>query len=1002
MFKKQFLVAITIVTCMQMYAQKSTIYTNDFAEFQNALELYNNKQYLAAQSLFESVAKTTKLDKVKADCDYYIAHSAIRLSQINAGELVEEFVKNHPTSTKRNSAYIDVADYYFNKRKYSRAIKWYKKVDENAMSIAEKEKYNFNYGYAAFSTKKKKEAKKYLSRVETSSKYGSQAKYYIGYLAYQGDDYNRANVYFDQVKEDDEYKEKLTYYQADLNFKSGKFEEAIQLAKAQLDKSNRKELSELNKIIGESYFNLKKYKEAIPYLSKYKGRRGKWSNTDYYQLGYAYYKQNDYEKAISEFNKIIGGKNSVAQNAYYHLGESYIKLNKKQEALNAFKNASEMEYDENIQADAFLNYAKISYDIGNPYQSVPEVLTNYVKKYPDSEHKEAIELLVIDSYITSKNYAEAMELLRGKNSPEGKLAYQKVGFYRGLELLTDAKYKQAKKLFELSLKERQDSKITALTLFWKAETDYNLGDYNEALLGFKAFKQQKIASKLSVYKTLNYNLAYTYFKQKNYVKAIEYFKKYVTHKGDKIRLNDAYLRLADAYFVKSKYNEAISAYNKAISIGDLEKDYAYFQRAMCYGYVGKVSKKNSNLENFLQEYSKSKLRDDALYALGNSYVTSNKVSKAMAKYDELVGLSWSPFVPKTLLRQGLVYYNKGDNTNALTKFKHLAAKYPGTPEAKQAVGTIRLIHVDKGTVDEYANWVKDLDYVEVTDADLDNATYEAAEKQFLANKTDVAIKQFNKYIAQFPRGLHATQAHFYLAQCYFKTDLKNNAVTHYKYVVDKPQNEFSEEALLRYSQITLENKKWEAALPALKRLEAEANFSQNAIFAQSNLMQAYYQLKNYAKAVSYAESVLAQPNVDNKVKSDAQIIIARSALKNNNEAVARQAYKKLLKTAKGEVAAEALYYNALYAYKDKKYESSNTMVQRLVKEYSSYKYYGAKGLIVMAKNFYALKDAYQATYILESVISNFTQFNTVVTEAKAQLKLIKAKESKTNSSVKTD
>jgi hypothetical protein len=62
-------------------------------------------------------------------------------------------------------------------------------------------------------------------------------------------------------------------------------------------KSNEK--SELNKIIGESYFNLKKIRQSSSYLSEYKGRKGKWNNTDFYQLGYAYYKQNDFEKCFS-------------------------------------------------------------------------------------------------------------------------------------------------------------------------------------------------------------------------------------------------------------------------------------------------------------------------------------------------------------------------------------------------------------------------------------------------------------------------------------------------------------------------------------------------------------------------------------------------------------------------------------------------------------------------------------------------------------------------------
>jgi hypothetical protein len=46
--------------------------------------------------------------------------------------------------------------------------------------------------------------------------------------------------------------------------------------------------------------------------------------------------------------------------------------------------------------------------------------------------------------------------------------------------------------------------------------------------------------------------------------------------------------------------------------------------------------------------------------------------------------------------------------------------------------------------------------------------------------------------------------------------------------------------------------------------------------------------------VVYAEKVLANPKMDDKVKSDAQIIIARSAIQTNDEPKARIAYAKLL------------------------------------------------------------------------------------------------------------
>ncbi|MBU3821176.1 tetratricopeptide repeat protein [Flavobacteriaceae bacterium XHP0103] len=985
-------------------AQQSAAYTSDLVDFQKALTLYNNQQYQASQTLFKTVRKQAENDVLKSDCAYYIANCAVRLNQQNADRLVEDFVAEYPTSTKRNTAFVDVADYYFVNGKFPYALKWYNKVDETSLSGKEKEKFYFNYGYSAFSANDKKNAKKYLTRVENSKEFGSQAKYYIGYMAYEGDDYEQANQYFEQVGDQERYKEKLSYYQADLNFKLGKFEEAIKLAKEQLAKGDASEVSELSKIIGESYFNLKEYEAAIPFLKAYKGKNGKWNNVDFYQLGYAYYKQGDYESAISEFNKIIGGRDATAQNAYYHLGESYIKLGKKQEALNAFRNASQMAYDLKIQEDAWLNYAKLSYEIGNPYQPTPQVLADYLDKYPKTGYREEIETLLIDSYITSKNYREALDLLEGKKSFENKVAYQKVAFYRGLEVYNEGNYLEAESLFNKSLSEPRDNKYTARATFWKAETDYNLTNYDDALVGFRQFMQQALSASTPENKNIDYNLAYAYFKLKNYPQAAQYFNQFINkNKEDKVRLNDAYLRLGDSYFVSSDYSSAIGAYDNAISVNEMDSDYPFFQKALSAGYAGQSSKKISELEQFISKYTNSKLRDDAMYELGNSYVKANQNDKAMTVYDRLASeYRMSSFVPKGLLRQGLVYYNGNNNEQALTKFKKVATDYAGTPEAIQAVSTAKLIYIDMGRVDEYASWVRTLDFVEVTDSDLDNATYQAAEKQYLDNNTDKAIKQFNGYLNQFPNGLHVLQSHFYVAQLYYKQGLVENAAPHYKYIVETSQNEFTEEALSKLSQYHLEAKNWNAAIPLLKRLEVEAGLPQNVVFAQSNLMKAQYQLENYNDAVAYAEKVLASSKIDNKIKSDAHVIIARSAIKLGDEAKAKTAYAKVETIATGETAAEALYYNAYFKNKEGEFEASNTSVQKLAKDYSGYKYYSAKGLVLMAKNFYALNDAFQATYILESVIQNFPEFDDVVAEAKTELAKIKAEEAKTNASIQTE
>jgi TolA-binding protein len=95
----------------------------------------------------------------------------------------------------------------------------------------------------------------------------------------------------------------------------------------------------------------------------------------------------------------------------------------------------------------------------------------------------------------------------------------------------------------------------------------------------------------------------------------------------------------------------------------------------------------------------------------------------------------------------------------------VAADFPRT-QALEAVATARLIYVN-GRVDEYATWVRTLDFVAVTDAELDNDTYQGAENNFNKTTPSKAIAGFNGYINQFPRGIHALQANYYLAQLHY-------------------------------------------------------------------------------------------------------------------------------------------------------------------------------------------------------------------------------------------
>lgn len=982
-------------------AQQSKIFTDDLRTYHQAIDLYQEQQYTAAQRLFEKVKKQVKDDAIQGNAAYYIANCAVRLNQSNADALMEKFVEEYPTSTKRNSAFIDVADYYFDNGKYNQAAKWYERVDVNTLSRKQKNKYYFNTGYTLVQSKKYEEAKPFLNRVSDDLEYGSQAKYYLGFIAYEGDDYQEASDLFDQAGTSPEADEKLSYYQADLNYKLGNFDKAISLATAQLSKSSAQEQSELNRIIGQSLFNQEKYNEALPYLQEYKGVRGKWNNNDYYQLGYTYYKQGDYHKAVETFNKIVDGQNKTAQNAYYHLAQSYIKLGKSDDALNAFKKASEMDFDAQIQEDASYNYAKISYENGSPFDSVPAIILAHLEKYPQTDKAAQLNEYLIDSYFSSKNYTEALRLMEDGRIAGNEDIYAKVALYEGLNQYKSSDYKTAIKNLDKSIAFAQSADLKKRAIFWKAQSQYELNDFPAALNGFTA--AQKMNVPIEEDELLNYDLAYTQFKLKDYDSAIVNFTAFTKQPkatSEPARLNDAFLRIGDANFVSKQYWPAMEAYNTAISMNGFNGDYAAFQKAISYGFVGKNDRKIEDLNGFLKSFKKSNYRDDVLFELANTYINTGNVDKGIQTYDRLINeFPQSSYTSQAMMRKGLQLYNGSQLDAALVVFKDVVKTYPGTPQANEAVSSARLIYVDQNRTNDYAAWVRTLDFVDITDSELDDTAYESAEQPYLLNDMAGTVRSMKKYLKEYPNGKHALQAHFYLAQALFSQDKKQESIPSYEFVTSKQRSEFTEQALARLSQIYLTDAAYAKAIPVLTQLEQLADFPQNVIYAQSNLMKAFYEQEDYNKAVSYANKVLADATISDNIRSDANIIIARSNWKKGDEAAAKTAYETVRSTASGTLAAEATYYKAYFEHKAANYDAAIATVQGLTKNYAGFKLWTSKGLVIMGKCYNAQKQTLNATTILEYVIGNFAAYPEVVASAQLELDLIKNNAAKTNSSV---
>ena len=978
------------------FAQKTEKFTHSNTEFDRGIELYNTSNYQAAYDSFEkSLQNLNTGSNIKEDCEYYLAITSVKLEKQDAENQLLNFTKKYPTSIYKNKGFIEAGDYYYNNGKPATSLKWYQKASPKYLTKAEEEAYNFKVAYALFSNKKYTESKQYFLPLTHSTNYLDEANYYYGYISYLQKDFETAEQYFKKLDGNSRYNKEILYYTMNIEFQRKNFEEVIVLGNQLLKIVSKKEVSEISKIIGESYFYLENYNDAITYLKKYKGRKNRLSIEDHYFLGYSYYQTKDYENAIVSFNRITKANNAVAQNAHYHLADCYLQLDKKSEALNAFKNSSELNFNEEIKEDAAYNYAKLSYEIGNPYKSSADVLQEYVTNYTTSLNAKEINTLIIETYEASRDFDGALNYYVKRDLPKDDVYYNNT-LNRGIQLFQYAKFQEALIYFKTASNQILAKETQAKAMYWRAETSYRLNNFKDALSNLKRFQKLNSAKKINEYKNLHYSLGYTYFKLKDYSNSKKHFTEYLKRKdNDPIKRNDSYIRLGDCNFISKSYWAAMESYNKVIDNKGIDDDYAQYQKSISYGFVRRNDRKIETLIPFEKQHPKSSYKDDALFELGNAYLSAKKNEKAINSYERLINTyPKSVYIPKALLKQGLIYFNNNNSDASINKYKVVVSKYPNSKEAQQAVKNARQVYIDIDKVDAYAEWIRSINYTKFTDADLDNAMFEAAEIKYLDNNLSQAALSLKKYLINFPEGLHSLNANFYRAQANYSLGNKEKAIPNYKYVIAQNSNEYTEQSLARLSQIYLENNNWKDAIPVLKRLENEANFPQNILFAQSNLMKVMYEQEKYKETIIYAEKVLENKKADVQITSDASIFIARSSIKTNDYNKAEKAYADVSKKATGALKAEALYYEAYFQNASKEYEASNKTIQTLASKYANHKYWGVKGLLIMAKNNDGLNDAFQATYILENVMKNYAQFDDLIAEAQTILKEIQEKENK--------
>ena len=976
--------------------------------FKTGLELLDRKDYGAARSAFENFLVSGPQDAMRIDAEYYRAFCAINLFNEDGEGLMENFIHSHPGHPKAVNAYMEMGNFYYRNKDYTKAAAYLNKVDSSTLSDEQLFEVRFKLGYSQFSLKDTAGALLNFNFVSQSDNaYRSPAAYYAGYLELRKGNYKKSLQYLETAGKDEAYKDFIPALVVQDYHDAGDFDKVIQTAPAYAESiKNIKEKPAILLMLADSYYAKKDYAGANRYFNDYLSSQpgAALSPEAMLKAGISAYHSGYFIDAAGFLKDVALNKGINGQLASYYLGHSYIQLGNKPYALSAFDAARNATDDKAIQAEATFYFGKLSFDLGN-YSDAVGAFTGYKAGYPAGPHQSETNDLLSEAYLRSENYDQAIayiESLQGW-SDQIKEVYQKVTYRKGTQLFNAGNYPDAVSMFLESVKNPVDLETTLWTYYWMGES-YSIGrKYNEAIKAYSEVFRNDPRGTSEAFLKSRYGIGYAYFNTKAYDLALGHFKAYtdvLRREEKKYFYNDAVLRLADCYYATKDYPHALDFYNEALQEGNPETDYCYFQLGLVYGIQGDLASSFRNLDLVINSYTNSVYYDDALYQKAQFTFEHGDYEPAIQRFTRLISLQpQSPYIPYALVNRAVAENNLKRYDSTITDYERVIREFPRQPVANGALLGLREALAAANRSPEFSDYLERYKEANPESNNLEGVEFESAKSMYFNEKYGTAIDLFVKFLNQYPVSPFADEAWYYLGDSYFKTSKFQEAGNAFTRVIAVTGSKWLNRAVQRLAELNYRTLAFKQAIKYYRQLLTLAVSRKEEYIARAGLMQSYYSAGQYDSTLYFAKMILDQGPLMVGALGLAQLYTGKAFLTQGNTDEAMDHFLNALNASKDVNGAEAQYLMATVQRNKGNFRQSNETLYNLNENFPEYDTWIGKSFLLIAQNFISMGELFQARATLNSVVEKSPD-SAVVQEAKIKLDSISVKIKAVNDTIK--
>ena len=899
---------------------------------------------------------------------------ALALRSDSAAQMADVYLEAWPESALVPQIRYQLALDLFDQDRFEDALAQFDRLSQSEVYPSQVPEFTYKYGYSAYRVGEWERAKSILTRLNALpySDFTAPAYYTLGYINYAQGQFKEASEWFLLSAKDYRFQSLASYYILECRFNEKDYAYVVKFGEDIFNKIPQDRQPHMARIMSESYLVLGDVAKARAYYDKNLSGKSAATRSDYFYSGELLYLIEDWAGAVENFGKMEERTDSLGQIANYQMGFSYIKLHNKVAAMEAFKEAAQPSFQADIQEDAFYNYAKLAFDLGGDTAPFQEYMRRWNALAKGNQIYSYMAMVALQNH----DYEAAVEAYDhiDELDPRMQSNYMKAYMLRARELMESGSWRAAVPHLKAAAyySPRRDG-FNQLARYYQAEALYRDGKYQEARSILTDLYNLSALNKRQEGRLITYQLAYTYFKEADYMSALNWFQKYVTS-ADQLMGADARTRMADCYFFRGDYVNAVDAYERQLAAyPDSEDLYTAYRAGVAAGLLNDNPRKVQFLKRALSASPQAPYYGETLYELGRAYVSLGQETEALATFDLLRERTPDRSLQeRALLELGMIARNGGRSDQALGYYKQVVAQ--GGDYSEDALLAIEAIYRTREDPDAYLAYVNSLGAgAGRTEAQKEEVYFSSAEQIFLSGDYNKAQNTLQSYLQKYPQAIYAAKARFYLAECLRSNDAREAAADQYLAALDGGlEGALAESALARYAALNFELGSFGKAYGAYVKLKEMAMMPENRQAAQLGMMRSAYKAREWEDALSDASAVAAAFPQDADLQREAAYIRAKAYLSTSRRAQAMAECVKLSQQPSTDEGAEATYLLIQDQYDRGAFDGIQDKVYDFSGKAGGQNYWLAKAFIVLGDTFAEQGNLSQARATFESIKGGYT------------------------------